>query len=398
MKKDLIRPCPVCGNRTGDILHHQRFAVPDRFPLAREYDVVVCDRCGFAYADTPSRQMDYDRYYRELSIYEDTFLSTGGASTVWDANRIDHTAEDIGRVIEDRNASIIDVGCANGGLLVALRQRGFERLIGVDPAPACVAHIASQGFRALQGGVFFGEAHNSLPSDETFDCLILCHVLEHICDLRSALHALTRRVNPGGVIYAEVPDASRYSEHFVVPYYYFDCEHINHFDGTSLTDLFTQYGFRCIETGRKSIPVSDTVTYPAVYCAFRKMGQPTEWTLAPASETRRSIDEHLAQSCNDRRFRAIDGLVHTRAKVIAWGAGSYAQRLIENTALGSCNIVAFIDRDIKKQGMRLGEIPVRSPEMLKDFTGKIIICSALHGNEILADIRKQGYINEVIVL
>ena len=56
------------------------FVLPQGHPLPKEYDVVYCENCSFAYADTPARQVDYDRYYADFSKYEDNQTGTGGGS------------------------------------------------------------------------------------------------------------------------------------------------------------------------------------------------------------------------------------------------------------------------------------------------------------------------------
>lgn len=68
--KYLLRPCPVCQCERRNVLHHQRFAVPDDYPLPDEYDVVICASCGMVYADMPTTQADYDRFPATCSIYE----------------------------------------------------------------------------------------------------------------------------------------------------------------------------------------------------------------------------------------------------------------------------------------------------------------------------------------
>ena len=41
------RPCGACGATGSTLCHHQRFIVPDGYPLPTEYNVAVCHRCGF---------------------------------------------------------------------------------------------------------------------------------------------------------------------------------------------------------------------------------------------------------------------------------------------------------------------------------------------------------------
>ena len=71
------RACGACGAIGNTVCHHQRFIVPDGYPLPAEYDLAVCRRCGFVYADPAATQPDYDRFYCEWSKYDDSATATG---------------------------------------------------------------------------------------------------------------------------------------------------------------------------------------------------------------------------------------------------------------------------------------------------------------------------------
>ncbi|OGC92575.1 MAG: hypothetical protein A2W25_12615 [candidate division Zixibacteria bacterium RBG_16_53_22] len=399
MFKKVRRPCPICMGDTGDVLHHQRFVIPDRYRLPDSYDVVSCKRCGFVYADTPARQEDYDRYYKECSIYEDVELASGGGATEWDARRLDRTAADIERILSDKNAAIVDLGCANGGLLMALKDRGFLNVTGIDPSPTCVAHVGNQGIRCFVGGLFANEPNWFSAIGGPFDCVILCHVLEHVLDLKTALENVMQLVKTNGILYIEVPNASRYADCPVAPYYYFDCEHINHFEGISMSNLLGQYGCRPIESREKEIQVSDSVAYPAVYCAFVKTDRRLIFIApVPDLKSRQSILAHIEISYRGSGTKTLEDLARNQTEIIVWGAGSHTLRLLGNTPLGKCNIAGFVDKDSKKQGLKIMDIPVRSPAFLRSFTGPVVICSALHSQEILRELRGMECKNEAIVL
>ena len=68
--KELLRPCPICDGKRGEILHTQHFAVTEDYPLPAVYDVVECSTCAMIYADTPATQADYDCFYSNFSIYQ----------------------------------------------------------------------------------------------------------------------------------------------------------------------------------------------------------------------------------------------------------------------------------------------------------------------------------------
>lgn len=111
------RPCPICKTEVVKLLHSQRFELPEGHPLSEGYGVVACSSCGFVYADTSVTQADYDRFYAEHSKYEDVKTGTGGVDNPFDWKRQQETVQQIADVLQNLNAEILDVGCANGGML-----------------------------------------------------------------------------------------------------------------------------------------------------------------------------------------------------------------------------------------------------------------------------------------
>jgi SAM-dependent methyltransferase len=393
--KKLDRTCPICGNDHGDVLHTQRFALPESHPLPKAYDVVSCIKCGFVYADTTSCQIDYDRFYRDFSKYEDVAISSGGGGSEWDRQRLSETAHSIAGVLAGSEAAILDIGCANGGLLRTLRDIGFMDIVGIDPSPACVSHVSRLGIACYEGGLF---DLNALPSGKLFDCIILSHVLEHVYDLSQAVANVLERLKPDGMIYVEVPDASRYSDFYVVPYYYFDCEHINHFDENSLFNLFQGSGCIIVKTEKKAMAVSSNIFYPAVGVFLRiHQSANVEAMLRPDFTVRESVLKYIALSANSNVNKEIAAFAVSGVPVAIWGAGSYTSRLIATSALGRCNIQVFIDKDSSKQGKQINGISIYSPQKLREIACPIIVCAALYSAEIVEEIRRMGLANPVVI-
>src|SRR5665213_2520203 len=121
MVSHLHRPCAVCGGMEAEALHTQEFYLPDGHPLAAGYDVVACQECGFVFADTVIDQTAYDLFYAKRSKYEDSRTSTGSGVSDWDARRLREVADAVAGQAGSTDARILDLGCANGGLLAALK-------------------------------------------------------------------------------------------------------------------------------------------------------------------------------------------------------------------------------------------------------------------------------------
>jgi len=392
MNKKLFRTCPICGCDDGEILHTQKFSLSVENPLPKKYDVVCCSGCGFVFADSSVTQKEYDVYYEQLSKYEDEATATGTGSADYDAKRLHQTAQEIEKILPDRSIKILDVGAANGGLLLALKEEGYTHLVGLDPSLACVHRMQFQKLRAFVGGIF------SMPRlDEKFDCIVLTHVLEHIYDVKGAIENLLSLLNEGGILYIEVPNASLYQKYFIVPFYYFDCEHINHFDEASIKNLLSIFGGTIIKSRSKEIPASKNQPYPALGVFYRKDNQNIS-QIIPNFTVKENILNHIQQSLKIEQNTQLEELENDKTPIIIWGAGQYTQRLLANTILNNCNIISFIDNDSKKQGMKLHNIEIKSKEILKNFNGPIIVASALHSQEIVKEIRAMSTQNSIIII
>ncbi|MFI5242621.1 MAG: class I SAM-dependent methyltransferase, partial [Gemmatimonadales bacterium] len=268
MTRDAERACPVCGARAGEPLHHRAFVLPDGHPLAHGYTVVTCGECGAAYATPLPDQGAYDRYYRDASKYADVATGTGSGAQSWDDERLGETAHALAAFAPDRSTHIVDVGCGAGGLLRQLAALGYTELTGVDPAPACAeATGAIAGVRGVVGNLFAFPAELS-PAG----LIVLSHVLEHVRDVGAAVGGLAAIVGGAGRVYAEVPDASRYTEFLVAPFLDFNTEHINHFSEATLRRLFTSRGWNVVASGAKTIMSSPRTRYPAAWVLAERGG------------------------------------------------------------------------------------------------------------------------------
>ena len=56
---------------------------------------------------------------------------------------------------------------------MALKDRGFLNVTGIDPSPTCVAHVGNQGIRCFVGGLFANEPNWFSAIGGPFDCVIL---------------------------------------------------------------------------------------------------------------------------------------------------------------------------------------------------------------------------------
>jgi len=383
--KTFLRPCSICNYAKGRILHTQKFSLPEKSALPSSYDVVECEKCGHCFADTSATQKDYDLYYNQMSKYENKETASGGGLDDIDKARLNIAAGIIEANCPNKSASILDIGCANGGLLHCLSEKGYKNLTGIDITKICVENVKKAGFNAYFGGIFNLEELGNTK----YDVVVLSHVLEHIYDLQKTAENLKKLLHPNGIIYIEVPDASRYSNYYVVPFYYFDCEHINHFDINALKNLFEDSELKCTSFNEREIKVSETTPYPAVSAVFKKEKQLNTPTIHPSQNVVNSILKYIEISKQKSDFSELEKLIESKTPVLIWGAGMYTLRLLENSPLKTCNVICFMDKDFKKQDSIINNISIKNPlHVLKtDKTSTIIVASAIYGKEIEKEIR-----------
>jgi SAM-dependent methyltransferase len=389
MSKQFVRPCPVCGGTSGDVLYSLRFALTDINPLADHYDVVACDACQFAFADTASTQADYVRFYAQYSKYEDSLTSTGGGVQPLDARRLAIEGDLIAEASPDRAAHVVDVGCSNGGLLAALREHGFTDLIGIDPSPGCVRNTRTiPGVDAVVGSL------SDIPAEiGPADLLLLTHVMEHIRDVEDAVHQLRKMLKPGGAVHIEVPDASRYIDYLVAPFQDFNTEHINHFSVRSLTNLMERCGFRCRASGELVLPTPPAHEGPVAYGLYvleSENAEPVPPT--PDLQLRERIEAYIAasESMFERMSARFERAFAEHPALIIWGAGQLASKLLAQPYVRPDRIAGIVDSNPIHHGARLLGLPIIAPSEMSGNAGTapIVIMTTLHQDEIEHQIRR----------
>ncbi len=359
------------------------------------YDVVACGDCGFAFADNLPGQDAFDEYYREMSKYEQQ--DRGGKETAFDARRFPANASIITRFLPDRQARILDIGCATGGLLHTLAQSGYINLLGLDPSPVC-AHTAAE----LYGVSVRTGTLSLVPADiGTFDLIILGAVLEHIRNLKEALLRIRGLLSQDGMLFIEVPDATKFAASADAPFQEFSIEHINFFSATSLANLLRVCGFTQIYSQQTSLEQRAGKMAHEINSLYQKSNVMEQTLSIIDLKTEPALNDYVARSEKiEKRVRlVIDALVDGGNPILVWGAGTHTQRLLAVSRLANANIQAFVDSNPRYQGKLLNGMPIISPAAVKGRSEAILISSRDFQEEIERQIRDElKYDNELILL
>lgn len=356
--RSLVRSCPLCGSQSGENLGSLCFRVFDDLPISGSVQLVSCSGCGFAFYDTADSQADFDRYYRQNAYYSTAVTTGSGGASPHDTVRFEALFQRLAPHMPGIDAAIFDVGCARGGLLSVMARHGFSRLHGVDMLPECVEQVrGTLGVRAETGSAL----ELPFPGVQA-DLLIYSHVVEHVINLSELVAAAYEKLGDTGILYVEVPDASRYGERSSHPYQDLYLEHVNHFDPATLAALFESGGFEIVSAGTfllEALPVGDV---PCCWAIFRKG---TARQGKDDCTVGRHLREYLAWSGQHPAHRRFAELAEAKTPVTVWGISQYAMLLLGQTPLRNCNLHGFVDLDPSKRLRSLMGRPVESPDVLR---------------------------------
>lgn len=375
------------------VLFQQKFATVDGNPFSG-YDVVVCDRCGAGYADRIPPQDALDAYYRNVSKYE--YHQRDGAESDYDRKRLATTADLIRSRVSDSALEILDVGCATGRLLAELRERGFGRLTGLDPSPACAA-AALRLYNIQVRNMTIAEL---AAQGEQFDMLLLVGVLEHLREVQRSVSELRALLRPGGLIYLEVPDVVAFADWPNAPFQDFSTEHINFFSTTSLDSVMRAQGFHQVYAERNHCEQSFATTMSNISAIYR-VGEPQEnYEPAKDLETQQALVRYIEKSTQADTYlqRQIDDIVQSGMPILVWGVGTHTSRLMATSRLREANVVAFIESNAKYHGKTLMDRPILPPADLMTRGESVLVSSRVFQQEIVNQIRYELHCANPLVL
>lgn len=315
-----------------------------------------CETCGFV---SLPPALD-DNYYAD-------YVNAPSTSPQMQAF-LNKQAEEFVDRFKLRGSSILEVGCGDGGFLVALRAAGAN-VMGVEPSDEQRKLAHSHGL-CVEPGVLVAD---STLSCTPFDAIVTRQVFEHVEDMRGFLAAIRAHLKPGGVGLVEVPnlDTLLRDDRF----FDFIPEHVNYFSTRTLRLVIELAGFSLLSID----PVQDG---EALRALFRWDGLPQMDGL------RRRVDQlgaDISAFVSEQRTRGV--------RIAVWGAGGKGLSILATTDLG--NVDLLVDGDPHKEGRYtpVSHLRVSSPDVFAEQSvGAVVIMAPAYRKEIFNILRtKYGF-------
>jgi SAM-dependent methyltransferase len=181
----VLNKCRLCG---ADSLY-PLFKQGDR----GQFIFYRCRSCSLVNYDFSEQGLNQEKY---AEIYIDPEDETGKINRD-QTDSFDHIQKMI-----PRPGKLLEIGCGNGRLLLLARRAGWE-VTGLELSPFLAESITGRlGIKVHTANFLEGE----LPLKETFDLVVMRHVLEHLPDPILAMNRIGSLLKPGGRAILEFPN------------------------------------------------------------------------------------------------------------------------------------------------------------------------------------------------
>jgi len=392
------RNCEICNGLKNNKIYHQRFILPTQYYFHSGYDVVICEECGFVFADNIPDQAFFETYYKEMSkktfyIKNKIFKKEKNSNYEKEMNKRLTYSFSCFRKYLSKEDKILDLGCYTGELMKIVKDHGYKNLIGVDPSDYAVNIAkARYGIKVVKASIF-----DDLSYLGKFDFIIINHVLEHIQNLSEFLQKIKKLLNGKGKIYIETPDAdnffisqsNKYLPEHQEAFQQFSVEHINYFTKNSIYNLMKLNGFLKLKLQSK-------VSVIAILSSVWKT-QEINKDLSSSKKLAQYIKS--SKKLLSELQAKIDQINKSHKEIYVWGAGIHTQKLLALTNLIKTKIRVFVDTNPNYHQAKLINKPIISPErLIKKPTLPILISSKAYQEDIRKQIQRLGLKNEVLTL
>jgi SAM-dependent methyltransferase len=192
--------CNSCGSSAARPVYTLADYLLDKHDA--QWTLVQCSQCGLVYQNprpTPAEiglhyPPEYDPYQAGVTRRSNSLQRRAAEYGMWKRGRY------VTR--HKQGGALLDVGCATGTFLAAVRDLGGWQVAGVEINPD-VAAIARAEHHL---DVFAGTLEEARYPDKTFDAVTLWDVLEHVHDPAATLREIGRILKEDGIVVIRVPN------------------------------------------------------------------------------------------------------------------------------------------------------------------------------------------------
>lgn len=294
---DIYKRCHLCQSSSLiEVMHLPNAPIkldfydqPTPFSSVDCHDIHAhqCQECGFVQQNEP---LPPEVLYRERGHYVAGYRFTPHLHTQMELLK-KHT----------QRRSCLEIGCAHGEALTALKQAGFQRIVGLDGQSEMVSFCREKGLLCEEGLWCPELARRLVKKYGCFEVIMLRHVFEHLPNFFDFFNAVDILLEDGGFLFIEVPDFASDNAPLAFAFPSIWHEHCSCFTQESLAHCLQNFGYEIVILERErraggvlqtlvrkaSLPM-ESVDFPIAPNCVGLQNKVNGWSL----ELHRTIDEH----------------------------------------------------------------------------------------------------------
>jgi len=189
-RRRLGRDCPGCGSSS--------FSEAFRAPI---YRFVTCNSCSLVYARDTFTADTFASFYENNEYYQQSWRAAFESLRRRHEAGALHKPAIVDRILSatSERGKLLDIGCGFGEILHFIAPH-FESVEGVE----LNVFTSRAGADLFNLKIHNTDLENAGLSDNSYDCIVLNQVIEHLNSLE-LFHAATRLLRPGGTLFVSCP-------------------------------------------------------------------------------------------------------------------------------------------------------------------------------------------------
>lgn len=238
--------CDLCDSNNSTLLYIGK----DRmFKKKGLFNIAKCNNCGLIYINPrPTEEKIMEFYPNEYAPYN---IKKNRIIKLVKERLIKNDIKQLKKIIK-RSGRILEIGCATGEYLLAIKNTGRWEVHGVE-----ISSYASKYAREkFDLNVITGTVFDATFPNEYFDAVIMNHVLEHVPNPSETITEINRILRKSGKFIFVIPNIDSYEAKIFEEYWYgLDVpRHLYNFSPKTLREILQKCNFEIQNIYHISIP------------------------------------------------------------------------------------------------------------------------------------------------
>jgi len=393
--------CIICNSSKYEKLLILPTAIFDNSLLYSTIKIICCERCGHIYNLLTNKEkeklIDYYKYeYAKVNMSSPN--KTGDIPGSTNKNSL-HRYSLLYNFIKPylkQSDSILDIGCATGGFLKYLKQKGNTKLYGIDFSNDYL-NVASQNKDLIIKNGFV----ENIPDFKTkFNFIIADQIVEHLIDPNKIFTEAKKILKKDGYLCISIPNALEYNNNYFFDFYWFLLkEHIHHFDKFHLCSLADKHGFYMIACMQETTKMtSERTTLPILSIIF-KYSKRVKYQSIENFNLKENLKKYIIRSYKGY-FKKQDILYLIKFSNIdtlyIYGMSREFLFLYKNTVLKLYNLILIDDTSYRQNFTTLNKNKIYDSSILRNIKELIIISAVAHTKLLKRKLKKLNFKGKII--